>query len=383
MTRSELQDYGADEPVWRFIAQLARERFTGQADVGVETRVELYAADGRVYFAQKVDDPPLGARLVSTGVLTTEQFRNGSVKVGDSVSLARIFQRVPAIDRDAVELMTERLAHQLLESVSERPVGPIELHPLRHHPSGIHQWFPDDTPAPDCDESSPAMTALVNDVVAAVSVAVEPVAVEPVAVDVAPVDVAPGPVDTPAPALMTFEVLVTGPVDTALPTLSSLQGLTPLPTLGEVGTRMPSPATIDQPGPLDTPGLPILGIVGTSFQPLAAAPTPDPPTAAPPPPTTTLPPPPPTGGAAPLPPPTLSGPSPLDVTSADAMLTPALSAPPSGATPADTVPAGSREQSWNSVDELLGLPHDDATLVSAGGPSEDKKGRSWLRGRRG
>ncbi len=193
MTRSELQDYGADEPVWRFIAQLERERFTGQADVGVDARVELYVAEGRVYFAQKSDDPPLGARLVSTGVITTEQFRNGSVKVGDSVSLARLFQRVPAIDRDAVELMTERLGRQVLEAVSERPVGPVVLHPLRHHPSGIHQWFPDAPPAPEGDEPSPAMAALVNDVVAAVSGAVpmviaepviaEPVAAEPVAAD--------------------------------------------------------------------------------------------------------------------------------------------------------------------------------------------------------
>lgn len=367
MTRSELQEYGADEPVWRFIAQLARERFTGQADVGVDARVELYAAEGRVYFAQKVDDPPLGARLVSTGVLTTEQFRNGSVKVGDAVSLARLFQRVPAVDRDAVELMTERLAHQALEAVSERPVGTIVLHPLRHHPSGIHQWFPDAAPAPEDDGPSPSMTALVKDVVAAVSGAVpvitpqpevvptavhapehapEPVALEPEPVALEPVPPEPAP---PAPPMMTFEVLATPPVDTALPTLSSLEGLTPLPTLGEVGTRMPTPVTVNQPGPLDTQGLPMLGSVGTSFQPAAA----------------TLPPPASAGAAAPLPPPTLSGPSPLDLPSPGAMMTPAAGAV------------------WDEVDDLLGIPHDDATLVNAGGPTEDKKGRGWLRSRRG
>ena len=359
MTRSELQDHGADEPVWRFIAQLERERFTGQADVGVDTRVELYVAEGRVYFAQKADDPPLGARLVSTGVITGEQFRNGSVKVGDNVSLARLFQRVPAVDRDAVELMTERLGRQVLETVSERPVGSVVLHPLRHHPSGIHQWFPDAPPAPEDDEPSPAMAALVHDVVAAVSGAVPVVSAEP---EPTPV---PMPAPAPAPA-MTFEVLVTDPTaETALPTLSSLQGLTPLPTLGEVGTRMPTPTTVaaHQPGAMDTQGLPILGTVGTSFQPLvagapaepadeaaddpAADPAVEPSSALA---ATPLPPPPPTEQAVPLPPPTIEA---------------------------------ATEEIWDMVDDMLGLPHNDATLVNAGGPAEDRKGRGWLRGRRG
>ena len=389
MTRSELQDYGADEPGWRFIAQLARERFTGQADVGVDTRVELYAAEGRVYFAQKVDDPPLGARLVSTGVLTTEQFRNGSVKVGDTVSLARLFQRVPALDRDTVELMTEKLSNQVLESVSERPVGSVTLHPLRFHPSGIHQWHPDAGPAPEDDEPSPAMAALVQDVVAAVSGQVPVVPVVPTVTPAPVSDPASEPPVAPAeptPDAVAFEVpfrVVTTPpeAEAALPTLSSLSGLTPLPTLGEVGTRMPTPTIVHQPGPLDTQGLPILGSVGTSFQPLAptSAAVPPPPSANASP--TPTPAPAPTASApaalapgAMLPPPTIGGPSPLDVPSPGAMMSAAAALP---------VPAeGETEEIWDMVDDLLGIPHDGATLVSAGG-GDDKKGRGWLRGRRG
>ncbi len=388
MTRSELQDYGADEPVWRFIAQLARERFTGQADVGTDVRVELYAAEGRVYFAQKPDDPPLGARLVSTGALTSEQFRNGSVKVGDTVSLARLFQRVPALDRDAVELMTDRLSQHALEAVSERPVGAVTLHPLRFHPSGIHQWFPDAGPAPEDDEPSPAMTALVQDVVAAVSgqipviPAPEPVVTEPVPSYAEPAE--------PAAPSMHFQVLdlaLASTGETALPTLSSLQGLTPLPTLGEVGTRMPAPAAGPQPGIMDTQGLPILGSVGTSFHPsaLAAAaadgasePADEMPTAFEPAhePTVTVTPAARSGllPGSPLPPPTLTA-SPFDSTAFSSTLT----APAAGAPAVE----GETEEIWDMVDDLLGIPHSDASLVNAGGMSDDKKSRGWLRGRRG
>jgi hypothetical protein len=35
------------------------------------------------------------------------------------------------------------------------------------------------------------------------------------------------------------------------------------------------------------------------------------------------------------------------------------------------------------VDDLLGLPHTDPSLVDAGAHESDKKGRGWLRGRRG
>ncbi len=373
MTRSELQDYSANEPVWRFIAQLARERYTGQADVGVETRVELYAAEGRVYFAQKTDDPPLGARLVSTGVLTTEQFRNGSVKVGDSVSLARLFQRVPGADRDTVELMTCKLAQQVLEAVSEHPVGEIALHPLRHHPAGIHQWFSDEGPATEGDEPSAAMTALVHDVVAAVSGQLPVVSTEPTVEPAIEPAVEPvvEPEAPPAPS-MTFEVVevaLANTGETALPTLSSLQGLTPLPTLGAVGSRTPAPVIVHQPGPLDTTGLPMLGSVGTSFQP--APKSVEAPVAG----TATEP-----AASAPITPLVLAPGSPLPPPPI-----PALPSPDSTAGAMMAPPGSANPESWEMVDDLLGIPHTDADaeLVHAGGPHDDRKGRGWLRGRRG
>jgi hypothetical protein len=423
MTRSELQDYGEHEPIWGFIAQLGRERFTGQADVGVDLRVELFATEGRVYFAQKPDDPPLGARFVATGVLTTEQLRNGSVKVGDTVSLARLFTRVPTIDRDAVELMADRFTQQVLETVAHQPVGPVALHPFRHHPSGMQQWYRDAEPD-EAAETTPSMDALVADVVAQVSgevpvvvaetvpepvaeVVPEPVAetvLEPVVLEpvVAEPVVAEEPTPAteepePAPPSMTFEPLVTVPAEpeAALPTLSTLSGLTPLPTLGEVGTRMPTPAMVHSPAPMAMDDLPSLGRVGVSFHPSAV---PDPtieeleamveaPSAIPPGdlpstpaalqtppaapvvqviPAATLEP------GTPLPPPVMStGPSALDATAFGAMMAPAAPA------------AQETEQIWDMVDDLLGLPHPDSAAANGAAHESEKKGRGWLRGKRG
>lgn len=424
MTRSELQEYDANEPIWGFVAQLGRERFTGQVDVGATTRIELFATEGRVYFAQKVDDPPLGARLVATGALTTEQLRNGSVKVGDTVSLARLFTRVPELDRDAVELMADRFTQQVLEAHAHRPVGLPTLHPFRHHPSGIQQWYRDAEPG-EAAEPDQALEALVATVVAQVSGEVpvitasptprpetmsEPmpvpvVAAEPVAVAVPEPE--PEVEPEPAPGPITFETLVTAPPvpETALPTLSTLTGLTPLPTLGEVGTRMPTPAMVHTPAPMQVADLPSLGKVGVSFHPAAVAeaeaaapssakaeaiadPTvaeleamvgapsaePRPPVAPPPAPVLDLEP------GAPLPPPVAPpGLSPLDLPSFSAMMAPTATAEHPTSAPA----VQETEQIWDMVDDLLGLSHPDASLVDAGTHESEKKGRGWLRGRRG
>jgi hypothetical protein len=422
MTRSELQEYDASEPIWGFVAQLGRERFTGQADVGVSPRVELFVSEGRVYFAQKVDDPPLGARLVAAGALTTEQLSHGCVQVGDTLSLARLFSRVPSLDRDAIELITARFTEQVLESVAQSPVGDRALHPFRHHPSGIHQWSSDVEPETEPVGADPAFAALVADVVAQVSGEVPVIETE--------TDL------EPAPASMTFDTMVTTPPEpeAALPTLSTLSGLTPLPTLGEVGTRMPTPTMVHAPSPMQARELPSLGQVGVSFDPRAIAKAEadaeaavaaeaagaqaaveaaaaaqaaeaaeaaavaeatavtiaDPtiaeleamvgaPSAAPharliplAPDLELIP-------GSPLPPPVVPpGLSPLDLPSFGAMMTSATPTANSAAAPAEET-----EQIWDMVDDLLGLPHTDANLVDAGSHESEKKGRGWLRGRRG
>lgn len=138
--RTQLQTFSGDDPIWRFVTQLAAERFTGAAHVGADPRLRLFAVDGRVYFAERDGDAPVGTRLVNFGVLTATQLERGQVHIGDVVSLARLFHRDPSIDRDAVELTIEMATERLLESMATRPVVDVELYPLRHHPAGLHLW---------------------------------------------------------------------------------------------------------------------------------------------------------------------------------------------------------------------------------------------------
>ena len=141
MIRSQLNSYSGADPIWGFVALIRSERYTGEAAVGIDPRVRLFAVDGRVYFAESEGDAPIGARLVNCGAISTTQLERGAVQIGDTSSLARLFQREPSIDRDAVELTLELATESLLESIAKKPVGMPEVFPLRHHWSGVHHWL--------------------------------------------------------------------------------------------------------------------------------------------------------------------------------------------------------------------------------------------------
>ena len=190
MIRSQLNSYSGADPIWGFVALIASERYTGEAAVGIDPRVRLFAVDGRVYFAEREGDAPIGTRLVSAGVVSTAQLEAGVVQIGETTSVARLFQRQPSIDRDAVELTLELATEFLLESVANKAVGMPEVFPLRHHPSGVHHWLLSavaPTSVPGAETFAAAATA--DEVQLIEEVAVEEVAVEePVAKDVADVE---------------------------------------------------------------------------------------------------------------------------------------------------------------------------------------------------
>ena len=141
MIRSQLNTYSGADPIWGFVALIGSERYTGEAAVGIDPRVRLFAVDGRVYFAEREGDAPIGTRLVNCGAVSPPQLEAGVVQIGETTSLARLFQRQPAIDRDAVELTIDLATESLLESVANKAVGMPEVFPLRHHSSGIHHWL--------------------------------------------------------------------------------------------------------------------------------------------------------------------------------------------------------------------------------------------------
>ena len=148
MVRSQLNSYSGSDPIWGFVALVGTERFTGETAVGIDPRVRLFAVDGRVYFAEREGDAPIGALLVGTGLVTSTQLEHGAVKIGDASSLARLFQRDPTIDRDAVELTIALATESLLASIASKPVGMPEVFPLRHHSSGVHHWLRAETGSP-------------------------------------------------------------------------------------------------------------------------------------------------------------------------------------------------------------------------------------------
>ncbi len=194
MIRSQLNSYSGADPIWGFVALIGNERYTGEAAVGIDPRVRLFAVDGRVYFAEREGDAPIGTRLVSCGVVSTTQLEAGGVQIGDTTSLARLFQRQPSIDRDAVELTIELATESLLESIANKAVGMPEVFPLRHHSSGVHHWLRDSvavTTLPVADAFATAAPAddsrLIEAVTLEEEVAVEEVAVEEAAIDVEPV----------------------------------------------------------------------------------------------------------------------------------------------------------------------------------------------------
>ncbi len=207
MIRSQLNSYSGSDPIWGFVALVGTERFSGEAAVGLDPRIRLFAVDGRVYFAEREGDAPIGALLVDSGVLSAAQLEQGTVRVGDTTSLARLFQRDPSVDRDAVELTIESATESLLASVANKAVGMPEVFPLRHHSSGVHHWLRAATVA-----SAPP--TLPEEPIAEAPVAESPVVEEPV-VEVPAVEspVAEAPVvEAPVAEAPVAEVVVEEPI---------------------------------------------------------------------------------------------------------------------------------------------------------------------------
>ncbi|CAN5619213.1 hypothetical protein BH10ACT2_BH10ACT2_09480 [soil metagenome] len=143
MVQSQLSAYSGSDPIWGFVALVGSEKFTGEAAVGLDPRVRLFAVDGHIYFAEREDDVAVATRLVNCGAITAMQLARGVVQAGGQESLARLFQRDATIDRDAVELTIETATETLLATIAHNLVGMPEVFPLRHHPAGLHHWLRD------------------------------------------------------------------------------------------------------------------------------------------------------------------------------------------------------------------------------------------------
>jgi hypothetical protein len=127
-------------PGWAVLDAARDHRFTGELTFDVHPEVRVYFDRGQIYLAERSTDPSLGARLVDAGALNDAQLEHGSMRIGETDHLGRLFERVPSVDRDAVLLTNELMNEECVTWLARQQVRDVESVPYRHHPSGANRW---------------------------------------------------------------------------------------------------------------------------------------------------------------------------------------------------------------------------------------------------
>jgi hypothetical protein len=136
------------QPGWVVIDAARHHRYTGELEFFSSPPTRVYFDAGRLYFAERISDPSIGARLVDAGVVTAAQIEWGTVHAGGTAHLGRLFDRVPNLDRDAIVITTEVLTEECVRWLATQPVPGVDWAPYRHHPSGMHAWCLPESAAP-------------------------------------------------------------------------------------------------------------------------------------------------------------------------------------------------------------------------------------------
>ena len=128
-------------PVWAVLDGAGARRFTGQVTLHLDRTVHAYFQDGELYFAERDGDRTLTERLVDYGVVSALDLEAGTVHLGPINHLGRLFDRVPTIDRDQVELALEVITGELLGEIADHTVVNSSIATYRHHSSGVNKWL--------------------------------------------------------------------------------------------------------------------------------------------------------------------------------------------------------------------------------------------------
>jgi hypothetical protein len=179
---SGLRQLGLDSavplPAWVILNAVRNQAFSGEVTLHTMPAVRVWASDGTVYWAERAGATPVADRLVELGAITPTQVAQGAVRLGDTMHLGRLFERVPNLDPDeivnAIGFVRDSLIAEVADLVTER----IDVVPGRHHASGIVFWFdaaphaaPHPTPRPEPVADSLADTP--DDVISAVRLALD------------------------------------------------------------------------------------------------------------------------------------------------------------------------------------------------------------------
>ncbi len=136
----QLEDSGP-RPVWAVLDGAIARRFTGEVTIHLDPMVRAYFQDGHVYFAERDGDAPLAERLLQLGVVTEDDLRKGMISLGVIAHLGRLFDRVPTVERDQVELALEVMTGQLLGVIGNHTITDTTVATYRHHSSGVNRWL--------------------------------------------------------------------------------------------------------------------------------------------------------------------------------------------------------------------------------------------------
>ncbi|MFP5489406.1 MAG: hypothetical protein ACLGHQ_14015, partial [Acidimicrobiia bacterium] len=127
-------------PGWIVLDAARDHRVTGELCFDTAPAARVYLDRGRIYLAERISDPSLGARLVDAGALTAVQLERGSIRIGDIEHLGRLFERVPNIDRHTVLVTSELMTEECVSWIAAQRVPDVTWRPYRHHASGMHRW---------------------------------------------------------------------------------------------------------------------------------------------------------------------------------------------------------------------------------------------------
>jgi hypothetical protein len=187
-------------PVWAVLEAAAASNFSGRLTLALPVPVDVHFLHGEIYLAERDTDPDLGQRLIDMEVLDADQLARGTVRVGNTTTLGRLFDRVPELDPHRLELALEMITEAALAPVNDDDVEQIDVVHRAHHPSGVVRWLsratgPATAPAPAAPAPPAPAAATPTQRPPVVEAAIEPVveaAVEPV------VEAAAEPVVEPA-----------------------------------------------------------------------------------------------------------------------------------------------------------------------------------------
>jgi hypothetical protein len=249
-------DSAAPLPAWVILNAVRNQVFSGEVTLHTTPAVRVWASDGTVYWAERAGATPVADRLVELGAITPAQVAQGAVRLGDTMHLGRLFERVPNLDHDEIVNALGFVRDSLTADVADLVTDRVDVVPGRHHASGIVFWFE------AAQNAQPAPRPAVAPVVAPAPVVVPVAEPQPIAAPVIAAPVITGPaVDPPADVVSAVRLAL----DEIRATL---------------GVRTVAPAAAVAVAPAPAPAAPVL----TPLAPLA----PPTPAAAPPEPTVTV-----------------------------------------------------------------------------------------------